>query len=293
MTECAPGAVESRPCDRCGSEEKLCNSEGEWGSWGDCEGSGVCDPGAEESQGCGESGTQSRTCDDECQWDAFSDCVECEEGETEVCYSGPQEFAGIGACTQGMRSCSRGQWSSCQGDTRPGVEACMDGVDNDCDGLTDSNDPECVAQLGDDCMPGTCGAPFTCLPLPFTDGYCGGTDCSACGVGSICGVAFNKEYCLKPCSEFTDCRFGYTCAPVGTMGEKVCVPPCESNETCVNGAICNDQGFCEMSDGSNIVGGPVAAKDEGCQQERSRGFGLCLVLMSLAILWGRRRFELV
>ena len=292
MTDCAPGAVESRPCGRCGSEEKSCNSEGEWGNWGSCQGVGVCDPGAEESQGCGEGGSQSRTCNDMCQWDSFTACIQCDDGESEACYSGPQEFAGVGACTQGTRTCSRGQWSSCQGDTRPGVEACMDGVDNDCDGLTDSNDPECVAGLGEACMPGTCGAPFTCLPPPFSDGYCGGEECMACGVGSVCGVAFGKEYCLKPCSDFTDCRFGYTCAPVGTMGEQVCIPPCESNESCGENGVCNEQGFCETTTAEpGVVGGAVATEDEGCQQSARRGLGFYLVLMCFVSLLSRRRLN--
>ena len=290
MTDCAPGEVESRPCGRCGTEEKMCDSEGEWGQWGQCEGVGVCDPGSEESQGCGENGSQNRVCSDECQWEAFSNCIQCDDGETESCYSGPQEFAGVGVCSQGTRTCSRGQWSSCQGDTRPGVEACMDGVDNDCDGLTDSNDPECVAQLGDACMPGTCGAPFTCLPPPFSDGYCGGEDCSACGVGSVCGVALGKEYCLKPCADFTDCRFGYTCAPAGTMGEQVCVPPCESNEACGADGVCNDQGFCEAAATPDVIGGSVAAQDEGCQQSSERGVGLWFALLCLLVL--RRRESL-
>ena len=91
-TECAPGAVESRPCTRCGTEEKLCNSDGEWGEWGQCEGMGVCDHGSEESQGCGDGGNQTRTCNESCQWDAYSTCIQCDDGETEMCYSGPQEL---------------------------------------------------------------------------------------------------------------------------------------------------------------------------------------------------------
>ena len=165
----------------------------------------------------------------------------------------------------------------------------MDGVDNDCDGLTDSNDPECVAQLGDACMPGTCGAPFSCLAPPFTGGYCGGEDCSACGVGSVCGVVFGREYCLKPCSDFTDCRFGYTCAPAGTMGESICIPPCESNEACGEGSVCNEQGFCDASGSTLGAVGPASSADEGCQQKRDRGLGWYLTLMCLITLVSRRR----
>lgn len=288
-TECAPGAVETRTCARCGVEEKECNMDGEWGEWGECDSMGVCDPGAEESQGCGDGGTQNRLCGEDCQWEPYDTCIQCEEGMTETCYSGPQELAGVGACTTGMRMCTRGQWSSCQGDIRPGIEACSDGIDNDCDGLADSNDPECVAQLGDMCTPGICGAPFTCLPPPFTEGYCGGSDCSQCGVGSVCGVAFGTEYCLKPCAGFTDCRFGYICAPVGTMGEQVCVPPCESDEACGNGMTCNDQQYCVGANGDTMIanGQPPAADDDGCQHMNHRGATLFWSLLCILALLRR------
>lgn len=291
-TECAPGAVENRSCARCGVEEKQCNMDGEWEEWGECDSMGVCDPGAEESQGCGEGGNQSRVCGDDCQWAPYQTCIQCDDGETETCYSGPQELAGVGACITGMRMCSRGQWSSCQGDIRPGIEACGDGIDNDCDGLADNNDPECVAQLGDACSPGTCGAPFSCLPPPFTEGYCGGEDCSQCGVGSVCGVAFGTEYCLKPCAGFTDCRFGYICAPVGTMGEQVCVPPCESDEACGSAMSCNEQQYCVGSNGDTMVitGEAPTADDDGCQQAGRPRIGLFLsVLCLLGLISIRRR----
>ena len=283
-TECAPGAVESRPCMRCGTEDKLCSSEGEWGEWGQCDDMGVCDPGMEESQGCGDGGNQTRSCNDSCQWDAYSTCIQCDDGATETCYSGPQELAGVGACITGARMCSRGQWSSCQGDIRPTIESCSDGIDNDCDGLTDSNDPECVAQLGDACTSTSCGAPFTCLPPPFVEGYCGGDDCSQCGVGSVCGVSFGKEYCLKPCAGFTDCRFGYICAPVGTMEEQVCVPPCESDEACGAGMTCNEEQYCVNSNGVATVSGPPVSDDEGCEQAPNHHQTFYL-LMLLAIIF--------
>ena len=288
-TDCAPGAVEERPCMRCGVERKTCSDEGEWGEWGGCEDSGVCDPGAEESQGCGEGGSQSRVCGMDCQWEDFSSCVQCEDGETESCYSGPAMSAGVGACVEGTRSCSRGQWSSCQGDVRPNIENCFDGIDNDCDGLTDRSDPECVAGLGDACTPGDCESTFECLPPPFADGYCGGTDCTQCGVGSICGNAFGAEYCLKPCASFTDCRFGYICAPAGSMGEQVCVPPCESDESCGQGFTCNDQQVCAAVGGGSTPTSPgaKAPAEEGCaQQSQSAQY---LWIFTLLIALGTRR----
>ena len=290
MTECAPGAEEERPCGRCGVERKVCSPEGDWGEWSSCEDSGVCDPGAEESQGCGEGGTQTRICGMSCQWEAFSSCVQCDDGATESCYTGPAMAAGVGACVEGRRTCSRGQWSSCQGDIRPNIEICTDGVDNDCDGLVDRGDSDCVAQLGETCAVGDCAPSFQCLPAPFPEGYCGGTDCTQCGVGSVCGNVAGQEYCLKPCASFTDCRFGYVCAPSGTMGEQVCVPPCENNDACGAGFVCNEMQHC-VSTGNGMTGagsGSGAPAEEGCQQRRSTAGHLLFLSLFIVLLMRRR-----
>ena len=284
-TECAPGSEDTRPCARCGVEIKTCSSEGEWGDWSMCDRMGVCDPGSEENQGCGDGGTQSRTCNMECQWDAFSSCVQCEDGQTESCYGGPQSLAGVGSCVEGTRTCSRGQWSSCQGDVQPNGEFCQDGIDNDCDGLTDSGDPDCVASLGEQCVPGECGMPFQCLTTAFAEGYCGGTDCTQCGLGSVCGQVLGQEYCLKPCAGVVDCRFGYICAPAGTMGEQVCVPACESDEACGVGFICNAEQVCEAQGGVSVG---MKQAEEGCQQGSHRSVSWILGLMSLLFVMRRR-----
>jgi hypothetical protein len=289
MTECAPGAEEERPCGRCGTERKTCSPEGNWGQWSSCEDAGVCDPGSEENQGCGEGGSQSRVCGMDCQWEAYSSCIQCDDGATESCYTGPAMVAGVGACVEGRRTCSRGQWSSCQGDIRPNIEICQDGVDNDCDGLVDRADSDCVAQLGEACAVGDCADTFQCLPAPFPEGYCGGNNCMQCGVGSVCGTVSGQEYCLKPCASFTDCRFGYVCAPAGSMGEQVCVPPCENNEACGAGFVCNDMQYCVSTDGGMMGGSSSGTPaEEGCQQHNSKASTLLLLSLLITLLVRRR-----
>lgn len=285
-TDCAPGVEDTRSCTRCGVERRTCSEEGEWSEWSTCMDQGTCDPGSEEIQGCGDNGSQSRVCNMECQWGAYETCTQCEDGESEPCYDGAQGVAGVGACVQGMRSCSRGQWSSCQGDVLPNIEVCQDGIDNDCDGMTDRNDPECVAGLGDPCAPGECSATFECLPAPFIEGYCGGLDCSQCGVGSVCGSAFGEEYCLKPCASVVDCRIGYVCAAAGSNGEQVCIPPCVSDESCGSGSVCNEQQVCEATagGGGGSVGSAPKPAEEGCQQSNRGIHGFLIACLLLLLI---------
>ncbi len=80
----------------------------------------------------------------------------CSNGEISACYEGPVGTAGVGICRQGSKTCSNGQWGTCQNQQLPQQEIC-DGLDNNCNGWTDEglgNDPCC----GDPC----CGNPNCC-----------------------------------------------------------------------------------------------------------------------------------
>lgn len=75
-------------------------------------------------------GTTAEECD---AWD--NDCDGVVDGFAESCAA---EFAGIGECVSGVRSCGDGQWSACEGAVVPRREAC-NGLDDDCDGYTDED----------------------------------------------------------------------------------------------------------------------------------------------------------
>lgn len=247
MGNCIAGDLETRPCGLCGQEERVCNEGGEWAEWSMCMDSGVCEPGAEESEGCGDNGSRQRVCGNDCQWQDYSECIQCEDGTTETCYTGPAELVGIGACTEGMRSCSRGQWSSCQDDVLPRSEVCDDGIDNDCNGQVDANDEACAAGIGEACMGDRCGEGMSCLDFP--GGYCGVQGCLSCVAGSVCGEVAGRDYCLASCDSASDCRSGYLCAPAGRNGESLCIPPCSGNQDCGVGQVCGSQRYCESAAG--------------------------------------------
>ncbi len=54
----------------------------------------------------------------------------------EICYGGPADTRRVGRCRDGVRDCTRGDWTSCGGFVAPDAETC-DGSDEDCDGLVD------------------------------------------------------------------------------------------------------------------------------------------------------------
>ena len=59
-----------------------------------------------------------------------------DNGVTQVCYSGPAGTRTVGACRDGLSTCSAGTWGSCAGQVVPAAEVC-NGIDDDCDGVID------------------------------------------------------------------------------------------------------------------------------------------------------------
>jgi MYXO-CTERM domain-containing protein len=224
---CEPDATESRACGMCGTQERTCGADGDWGEFGACSDEGVCTPGAEqtsscgmcgqttitcddqcqwgepgecsdqgecergttEAQECGEGLSQVRTCDDTCTWTEFGECRgdECEDGELQVCYDGPEGTAGVGICREGRQQCENGVWLPCEGQIMPSEEVCDDGADNDCDGAEEAcPDPEPEPEPG-------CARDADCpANMPVCDpdsGECEAAPVLGCTSDADCGGA--------------------------------------------------------------------------------------------------------
>ncbi len=204
-------------------------------------GGGTCTGTGTEERDCGRCGTQSRTCNSG-TWSGWTTCAgqgECEPGSTDV--------ESCGTNKSRTMTCSE----SCEWE--PG--ACVDG---DGGGGGGGSNAGKVGLACDDNEP--CGN-LECIGLDNTDGmfqngYCTMSPCSAdsaCGdSAALCGGLFGTHYCLKRCSDSTDCRTGYVCARFGNA--RACAPRCRDDQDCADNAlpVCDDDsGLCLASAGAD------------------------------------------
>ena len=97
--QCTPS--QTLPCTKCGTA--TCQSSGQFGA---CSNQGICEPGQTETQTCNTTGTKARTCTTGCQWGGWGACSVPDP----VCTA--SQTQGCGNC--GTKTCSGGQWSTCQ-----------------------------------------------------------------------------------------------------------------------------------------------------------------------------------
>jgi len=180
----------------------------------------------EAAEVCGDS------VDNDCNG-SIDDGCECTPGDTQACYSGAQEVAGVGDCVVGVQTCDEtGKWTPiCDGEVLPSEEVC-DGADNDCDGAVDQGfEPVTCGQGVCQVTVNECqdGVPQICEPLdPEGSETCDGVD-DDCD-GSV------DEGCACTNGQTQACYSG----AMGTLGVGPCVA---GTQTCVGGqwAACMGQ----------------------------------------------------
>ncbi len=87
----------------------------------------------------------------DCDADPTAPGCPCDSVEPEVCYDGPPETMGIGACRAGTRACVDGAWRPCVGQTIPIDEECNE-IDDDCDGVVDDGVLSACGDCSEDCV---------------------------------------------------------------------------------------------------------------------------------------------
>lgn len=161
--------------------------------------------------------------------------LECAEGDTRSCYTGPEGTAGRGICRSGTQTCRDGAWGACEGEVLPAEEICGDGVDNDCNGL-------------DDGKRNACGG---CAELEGEPG----TACAGCGTWTCDGkeAVVCAEPTLKPgaaCTGIDGCDGTWVCDEA--EGQMVCDAPrknacgkCGGPELTGKGEACQTASGCD------------------------------------------------
>lgn len=120
--------------------------------------------------------------DNDCNGQIDEGCPKCQDGQQQVCYTGPLETRAKGTCRNGLQTCQNGQWGSCTNQILPHPqEICGDGLDNNCNGQIDEGCPQ-------ECQNGQTKACYTGPAGTLNVGLCrGGIRFCNNGIWSDCG----------------------------------------------------------------------------------------------------------
>lgn len=116
---------------------------------------------------------------------------------TQKCYSGSPATRNVGACHDGVQSCTNAVWAACEDDVLPEPEKCGDQLDNDCDGAVDN---------GCSCSPGQTQPCYEAPPDTLGHGAChaGTQTCDDNGAWGACTQQVRPS--LEVCDGFdNDC----------------------------------------------------------------------------------------
>jgi hypothetical protein len=167
----------------CSFGSQACQRDGEFGTWGACEG---WVPPSLEICGGG---------DEDCDGVVDEGCG-CGVGSTESCYATSSGAAlagtpGVGVCRAGLATCRASGGSSafgaCEGAVGPGDEVCGNGIDDDCDGSADEG---CACTVGTD---------TSCYETPTGEPLGGSAGVGRCRAGTATCTMTAGGSGLGPC----------------------------------------------------------------------------------------------
>ena len=99
--------------------------------------------------GCVANETCNNGTDDNCNGQVDEGCL-CTPGAVQACFRGQPGRRHVGACVDGMQTCTGSgeftMWGPCTGGIAPGTEAC-DSQDNNCNGCVDDDPSCCIVEL--------------------------------------------------------------------------------------------------------------------------------------------------
>lgn len=170
-----------------------------------------------------------------CGDDEDGEQLVCVPNSQEACYEGPAETNGVGACREGLQSCSaRGDaQTGCLGQITPDAEDCLTPSDDDCDGEINEG-CACTPGVSGACYSGPSGSVgvglcrtgmHTCEADGASFGPCEGEvvpgveDCSTPEDDDCDGEANEADACACSAGESEPCYGG----PSGTLGVGICV----------------------------------------------------------------------
>lgn len=255
---CEAGEEFEEPCGNCGTRNRTCKDNCQWGEWSNCYGEGQCVAGTQEDKSCGAcAGTQVRVCSEQCVWQPWSECAglpgNCTlpgEIETQTCGNCGESFR---TCTE---ECTWTDWSPCQGtgDCTPG-----DSDSKEC-GLCGNSLRMCKddcswSQWGECTQEGVCAVGET---LTQDCGKCGSQTrtCTSECQWSAWGSCEGEGGCLSGEVDFGDC---------GNCGKKqrTC------NDDCVWEAWsqCQDEGQCSPNQKVTENCGKCGTRERVCTGE--------------------------
>ncbi len=192
-------------------------------------------------------------------------------GLTQGCFTGPANQRHVGACKDGVQTCTAASWGACTGEVKATAETCNN-IDDDCNGLTD----DMSARTCYDGLPSTTRGIGSCK-----DGsqYCAAGIWGTC-IGEVVPRPENCNNLDDDCNGFTDDGVTNSCYTGAIETRKV--GEChDGSGSCINGAwvsctgqqlpvteLCNNKdddcdGVTDGNTQSCYTGTPASSQNKG------------------------------